>query len=154
MLAIIHLYVFIVCLCLCMCSLVSALWIWDVDLFACPNPHPPPSARLPKITYFCLLVVCSYSPRVRGIQSQPGQSADGTPGLLHPAAAGSGAGTLPGRVPVGQDAGARRPDAGCADPRGRWVGCTCGTQQLRILLLLLSDLCTAPIISANKQEVL
>lgn len=82
--------------------------------------HTPP-LRTKKITYLFLLVVCSYSHRVRGVQSPPGQSGDGIPGLLHPTPAGSGAGALPGRVPVGQDAGDHRPDAGCAVPRGRWV---------------------------------
>lgn len=83
-----------------------------------PHSSPPHS----KITHLFLPVVCSYSHRVRGVQSPPGQSGDGIPGFLHPNPTGSGAGALPGRVPVGQDSGDHRPDAGCEVSRGRWVG--------------------------------
>lgn len=82
------------------------------------NPH---SSLHPSALRLHIYLVRSYSHRVRGVQSPPGQSGDGIPGLLHPGPAGSGAGALPGWVPVGQDADDHRADAGCADPRGRWV---------------------------------
>lgn len=89
------------------------------------NPHPSTSASPhSKITYLFVLAVRSYSHRGRGVQSPPGQNSDGISDLLHPSARGSGAGSLPGRVPVGQDSDDRRPDEGGSDPRGRWVVCT------------------------------
>lgn len=93
--------------------------------FIVHNPLPavtntPPSTRPHwEITHLFLLVVCSHSHCVRGVQSPPGQSSDGIPGLLHSAPPGSGARAVPGRVPVGQDAGDYRPDASSAVPRGR-----------------------------------
>lgn len=57
------------------------------------NPH---STLHPAALRLHIYLVRSYSHRVRGVQSPPGQSGDGIPGLLHPGPAGSGAGALPG----------------------------------------------------------